>query len=140
MAAPKFFTLNAATIAGGDKSAAVQDTANILHQLVLAEFQIPGNDPTIVGPATPLPTQAYGVYNASLPGLTDGNISGIQLDSSGRVLVNLSAGGVAAPADNGSLFTIGTTPGLPGMCVVGTGAANPTLGNLAIPCMTCLLY
>lgn len=74
-----------------------------------------------------------GVFNSSLPTITSGNASQIQLDSSGRMLVNCSAGcgggtGGTSLADEGA-FTQGTTSITPIGGIYSTSITNLTSGQ-----------
>lgn len=138
MAGPSYFTLNAATVGGGDLSAAYLDGGATprKHQLIILETQHSGGDPITVNIDNPLPGQIFGQYNLSPPTLPDGTLGAAQLDSAGRLLVNLGAGGIAGIADNGALFTVGVTPGLAAAFIANDAATAMTSGNMGLARMT----
>jgi len=110
----------------GLQAATWLDSTSMFHEYVVMETQATGADPVAVGSSNPLPTQFLtaqsiignigaggpdsgfgvkisGVYNSSAPSLTSGWRGDLQLDSSGNVKVNISAGG----GSGGTASTIG---------------------------------
>jgi hypothetical protein len=99
--------------AGGASMAAYQDSSSpigLMHQKILFETQTGSADPVLVNVNNPLPIQgpaasgstALGfpllqgaVYNTALPTITTGQVTALQTDSSGRLIVNVGAGGGA---------------------------------------------
>jgi hypothetical protein len=78
-----------------------------------------------------------GQFNTSPTTITNGNISPLQLDNAGNLLVNIKAGagsGGTALAD-GSTFTIGTTNETPMGCTYVSGGITVTTGKASI--VTC---
>lgn len=78
-----------------------------------------------------------GQFNTSPTTITSGNVSPLQLDSAGNLLVNIKAGagsGGTALAD-GSTFTIGTTSETPMGCTYVSGGITVTTGKASV--VTC---
>lgn len=78
-----------------------------------------------------------GQFNTTPTTITSGNVSPLQMDSAGNLLVNIKAGagsGGTALAD-GATFTIGTTSETPAACTFVTGGITITTGKSSI--LTC---
>jgi uncharacterized phage-associated protein len=78
-----------------------------------------------------------GQFNTTPTTITSGNMSPLQLDSSGNLLVNIKAGagsGGTAAADN-SAFTAGTTNVTPMGAIYETSVPSITAGNVGAPRM-----
>lgn len=75
-----------------------------------------------------------GQFNTSPTTITSGNVSPLQMDSAGNLLVNIKAGagsGGTALAD-GATFTIGTTSETPAACTYVSGGITVTSGKSSV--------
>src|SRR5579871_1785087 len=78
-----------------------------------------------------------GIFNSTLPTLSSGQVAGLQVDASGRLLVNVAVnsgggGSGGTSATDEASFTAGTTAGTPVEGVFNDGLAAVSSGQIAV--------
>lgn len=102
--------LNPASVPGGAAASTWLDAGNKHHQEVIVQTQTGGSDPVSVSASNPLPVggpaaelatatgnpqRVGGIYKATPPTITDGQIATLLLDANGNLKVNIVAGAAA---------------------------------------------
>jgi hypothetical protein len=112
-----------------------------MHQKILLETQTGTSDPVLININNPLPIQgpaasgttstgfpllSGGIYSSSAPTLTTGQVTALQTDASGRLIVNVGAGG----GTGGTSSNVGSSAPSIATAIGFTDGTNLQLGHV----------